>query len=1044
MEHTVSVIRTLKLSRLIVFAFICLLAGTGTIQAADDNLNIVFTTTDAGGSYGDRHVHVVWVTDTSDNFVYTAGTNVGIERTVWANARKYSLTTWWGTNPSGQADIDARTGATQTGYRTYNINWNFRRKNGTEVPDGTYRLYFECTNSDSGFPRNYTYFTITKGGSGWSLGPVSQDGYQNVTLTFTPGFITAPAVINLPATNLTEVSARLNGEITDTGSENPNVLIYWGDNDGATSPGAWDDSVDLGAKGMGTFFTDLAGLNPDTQYYFRCYAQNSAAGTWADSTATFTTLPTIYPDIELDPCELSFPIVDVGNDSNLTFQIRNVGLPDLEVKSITIVGLDSSAFTLVSPPTVPFILTNLASQLITVRFTPSGALTHIAQIAVISDDPDEALLPLLLSGQGGPVAAGQLTVTGGIGGHCRTVALRGQDAFIGQGAVLTILDVSNPNEPNKVGATRLPDVIEDIVAVGDKVYVAGGASGLFTVDTTDLSSPELVDVCDTDGHAHDIAVSGYVLALADGPGGLKLFDISTPNLPQLSSVYQTQGSAMAVASLGSYTHVLDEQQGLVTLLVLPGFSMFISLCPDVEFGQAIELDSTKAYITDRLGSFFVIDVSNPFAPLLRGQTRLNAPGNSIAISGTYVYVAAGDAGTEIVDVSDPDNPLSIGSIPTTGDAIDLTISVDDAFVAGGAGGLRVIDISNPLATLERGAYTLGSSPYAVAVDSNIVFTSKADSGLQALDISSPADPNQVGTLESLLLGDIQADYKVNFIDYSLLAQDWLGSGPSLLGDIYKDDTVDYKDLRQMVLNWLVEIIPGEIRGIAISNQKAYIANGLEGLQIVDISNPSSPILLGSFLTDGFASAVAVSGNIALVADGVNVYVLDVTDGRSPALTDIWSSNGWAGGVAIDGSYGYVANGGYGLMILDLSVPSNVTEVASYQTPGVAYTVTVSGSTAYVADGPEGLQIINVSTPSSPTPISSFDTAGTALNVAVSGSKAYVADGSFGLSVIDITTPASPVLDAISSLPVRSWSTDVSGSQIIIADDLGGLLILAPE
>ncbi len=124
---------------------ICLFLGIacGTVQALDDNLNIVFKTTDAGGSYGDKHVHVVWVTDTSNNFVYTAGTNVGIERTVWANARKYSLSTWWGTNPSGQADIDARTGATQEVYRSYNINWNFRRKNGTEVPDGTYRLYYD-------------------------------------------------------------------------------------------------------------------------------------------------------------------------------------------------------------------------------------------------------------------------------------------------------------------------------------------------------------------------------------------------------------------------------------------------------------------------------------------------------------------------------------------------------------------------------------------------------------------------------------------------------------------------------------------------------------------------------------------------------------------------------------------------------------------------------------------------------------------------------------------------------------------------------------
>jgi hypothetical protein len=102
---------------------------------------------------------------------------------------------------------------------------------------------------------------------------------------------TTPAVTNgSGASNVTSTSARLNGEVTDTGNQNPTVHIYWGDNDGGSDQGSWDHDVSLGTKGAGAFYKDVTTLNPNTQYYYRCFAQNSAGSDWADSTESFTTL----------------------------------------------------------------------------------------------------------------------------------------------------------------------------------------------------------------------------------------------------------------------------------------------------------------------------------------------------------------------------------------------------------------------------------------------------------------------------------------------------------------------------------------------------------------------------------------------------------------------------------------------------------------------------------------------------------------------------------------------------------------------------------
>jgi len=101
--------------------------------------------------------------------------------------------------------------------------------------------------------------------------------------------IDPPSVSTNDASNVGTTTARLNGNLNSTGGENPTVKIYWGDNDAGTTAGNWDHEENLGTKGTGAFYKDVSGLTPNTTYYFRCYASNSAGGTWASSGKSFTT-----------------------------------------------------------------------------------------------------------------------------------------------------------------------------------------------------------------------------------------------------------------------------------------------------------------------------------------------------------------------------------------------------------------------------------------------------------------------------------------------------------------------------------------------------------------------------------------------------------------------------------------------------------------------------------------------------------------------------------------------------------------------------------
>ena len=54
--------------------------------------------------------------------------------------------------------------------------------------------------------------------------------------------------------------------------------------------------------------------------------------------------------------------------------------------------------------------------------------------------------------------------------------------------------------------------------------------------------------------------------------------------------------------------------------------------------------------------------------------------------------------------------------------------------------------------------------------------------------------------------------------------------------------------------------------------------------VVDVSNPSSPVIAGSCDSGGGAHSISISGNYAYVADGSNgLAIVDISNPSSPIL-----------------------------------------------------------------------------------------------------------------------------------------------------------------
>ncbi|MFC7337747.1 lamin tail domain-containing protein [Haloferula chungangensis] len=131
--------------------------------------------------------------------------------------------------------------------------------------------------------------------------------------------VAAPVVGNAPASSVAASSATIGGTVTDDGGLDPQVTLYWGNNDGGSSAESWDHAINLGTQG-GSFSAELSGLSPSTTYYFRSFARNAGGDGWAGATSSFTTAPPPNPPVVANQAasELTFSSAELNGAVSAT------------------------------------------------------------------------------------------------------------------------------------------------------------------------------------------------------------------------------------------------------------------------------------------------------------------------------------------------------------------------------------------------------------------------------------------------------------------------------------------------------------------------------------------------------------------------------------------------------------------------------------------------------------------------------------------------------------------------------------------------------
>lgn len=192
----------------------------------------------------------------------------------------------------------------------------------------------------------------------------------------------------------------------------------------------------------------------------------------------------------------------------------------------------------------------------------------------------------------------------------------------------------------------------------------------------------------------------------------------------------------------------------------------------------------------------------------------------------------------------------------------------------------------------------------------------------------------------------------------------------------------------------------------------------------------------------------VGDTVYLVRDGgTEFYVIDASDIENPVELDSLNLSGDANDVVVLGDFAYVAtdNNSEELVVIDVSDPSDVSEVATYNLPGNdnALSVAISGNTLLLGRGVSSrdeLNVFNVTIPTSPSLIGGMDIPNDVNSIQISGSHAFLAtrDGGGEVVSVNISVPALPVIADTLNLTGSDPAQDiwVSGDFAYVVHDQG--------
>lgn len=199
--------------------------------------------------------------------------------------------------------------------------------------------------------------------------------------------------------------------------------------------------------------------------------------------------------------------------------------------------------------------------------------------------------------------------------------------------------------------------------------------------------------------------------------------------------------------------------------------------------------------------------------------------------------------------------------------------------------------------------------------------------------------------------------------------------------------------------------------IAAQGNLVFLTNRAGGLDILGVSDPANPVIVGNLPTGGSIDAVTVDGNYAYAGGTGYLRVVDISDSSNPHTVGTCAVSGSALSLNKVGNYVYNCNyiGTKGFSIVDVSDPAHPVTVGECEAYGARYSVVI-GDYAFVSTAATDsghLRVVDISDPTNPTVVGNVNLYLGEVVCKVDTNHIFVADGTW-LRMFDVSNPTTPI------------------------------------
>ena len=474
------------------------------------------------------------------------------------------------------------------------------------------------------------------------------------------------------------------------------------------------------------------------------------------------------------------------------------------------------------------------------------------------------------------------------------IDVSGNTAYVAYGSNgskgMLVLDVSNPADIKDVGTFPTSSVPLKLKSEGNTVYMVGG--GLWIVDVTDPQNPAEVTQFQTSYYSIDVVLRDTLLFIAD----------SSPDQPASSA-------ALTIVNVADRTNPV--------LLKSMDF-----------FGNVTDVDvyGNVASITND-GFVRTIDVSDPGNPAELGEYQVRGIASKVAVANGLVFSVdiedeyTGPDNFQLLDISSPDNPVPSGRLDLNEKVTGVVCGKDCAFAIGST--IRSI---SPGKSFQESSYVTAGTVEGAELDGDTLLAA-SDNGLEVIDVSDPGNMKQ---LRIYNFPGTDVVFRNNYIflagtgiqifdvsDSSSLPVRSLQTGDMPVSMVLHDDYLyvaaryaggEVYNVSDPANAFHVKTFGSSTYNDAdISGTRLYMKTP-NSFHIYDISDPENPVKVGTYNGTPEMRSIMALGDYVVIADGRNgIKVVDVSDPADPTVSYSVETPGYATGMFATDKYLFVAD-----------------------------------------------------------------------------------------------------------------------------------------